>query len=186
MHEPSCPGPPSAPYDLTLPLVGLSAAHLNWTAPEDDGGVSDPSWDPAIDGKQNSTTLTYTVTLTNGKDTTTVTTKALSLIVSNLHHSTAYTVTVVAENVYERGPEATTVFSTGNFIVPCACKYYYSMSSLTLIALHSIIVETTVISLQFSSYRLAVSCDWPQCSIGYCSPLCQHHFHHHAAIPMCS
>ena len=78
----SCPGPPSAPYDLTLPLVGLSTAHLNWTAPEDDGGVSDRSWDPAIDGKQNSTTLTYTVTLTNGKDTTMVTTKALSLIVS--------------------------------------------------------------------------------------------------------
>ena len=125
-------------------------------------------------------------TLGNGKDTTMVTTKALSLIVSNLHHSTAYTVTVVAENVYERGPEATTVFSTGNFIVPCACKHYYSMSSLTFIALHSIIVETTVISLQFSSYRLAVSCDWPQCSIGCCSPLCQHHFRHHIAIPMCS
>ena len=102
----SCLGPPSAPYDLTLPLVGLSAAHLNWTAPEDDGGVSDRSWDPAIDGKQNSTTLTYTVTLTNGKDTTMVTTKALSLIVSNLQHSTAYTVTVVAENVYKRRPKA--------------------------------------------------------------------------------
>ena len=102
----SCPGPPSVPYDLTLPLVGLSAAHLNCTAPEDDGGVSDYSWDPAIDDKQNTTTLTYTVTLTNGKDTTMVTTKALSLIVSNLQHSTAYTVTVVAENVYERGPKA--------------------------------------------------------------------------------
>ena len=163
MHDkPSCPGPPSAPYDLTLPLVGLSAAHLNWTAPEDDGGVSDHSWDPAIDGKQNTTTLTYTVTLTNGKDTTMVTTKALSLIVSNLQHSTAYTVTVVAENVYERGPKATTVFSTGNFIVPCACKYCYSLSTFcTFIAYNTIIVETTVISLQFSSYGLAVSCDWP-------------------------
>ena len=102
----SCPGPPSAPYDLTLPLVGLSAAHLNWTAPEDDGGISDRSWDPAIDGEQNTTTLTYTVTLTNGKDTTMVMTNVLSLIVSNLQHSTAYTVTVVAENVYERGPKA--------------------------------------------------------------------------------
>ena len=114
----SCPGPPSAPYDLTLPLVDLSAAHLNWTAPEDDGGVSDHSWDPAFDDKQNSTSLTYTVTLTNGKDTTMVTTKALSLIVSNLQHSTAYTVTVVAENVYERGPKAATVFSTGKQVIP--------------------------------------------------------------------
>ena len=186
MHKPSCPGPPSVPYDLTLPLVGLSAAHLNWTAPEDDGGVSDRSWDPAIDGKQNTTTLTYTVTLTNGKDTTMVTTKALSLIVSNLQHSTAYTVTVVAENVYEKGPKATTVFNTGKFIGPCACKHYYSMSPLTFIALHAIIVETTVISLQYSSYRLAVSCDWPRCSIGRCSPLCRHHFYYHVAIPMYS
>ena len=168
--------------------MGLSAAHLNWTAPEDDGGVSDRSWDPAIDGKQNSTTLTYTVTLTNGKDTTMVTTKALSLTVSmqpSAQHS-IYTVTVVAENVYEKGPKATTVFSTGKFIVPYACKHYYSMSPLTFIASHAIIVETTVISLQFSSCRLAVSCDWPRCSIGHCSPLCLHHFYHHVAIPMCS
>ena len=110
-------GVPISPRAIVSPVVGLSAAQLTWTAPEDDGGVSDPSWDPAIDGKQNTTTLTYTVTLSNGKDNTMVMTEALSYTVSNLQHSTAYTVTVVAENVYGKGPEVTTAFSTGKNMI---------------------------------------------------------------------
>ena len=113
----SFPGPPSAPHGVALPVMGLYAALLNWTVPKDDGGVSDPSWDPAIDGRQSTTTLTYTVTLTNGKYTTMVMTQALYLPLSNLQHSTAYTVTVVAENVYGKGPEVTTVFSTSKHVI---------------------------------------------------------------------
>ena len=113
--------------------MGLFAAHLNWTAPEDDGGVSDPLWDPAIDGKQNITTLTYTITLTSGKETTMVITQALSLIVSNLQHSTAYTVTVEAENVYGKGAEITTAFSTGKHLSDM-CIYTLPKLNMCLVA----------------------------------------------------
>lgn len=109
MHISSLPGPPSAPRAVATPVVGFLAAQLIWTAPEDDGGVSDPSWNPSIDGRQSTTTLTYIVTLTNGAVTRT---KNLSLVLSNLQHSTAYTVSVEAENVYGRGPVGTTAFTT--------------------------------------------------------------------------
>ena len=107
-----CPGPPSAPRAVAASNIGPFTAQLTWTAPEDDGGVSDPSWDPAVDGRENRPYLTYNVTLTNGTVTTMATTRNLFLPLSNLQHSTAYTVTVEAENVYGRGPQGTTAFTT--------------------------------------------------------------------------
>ena len=104
-------GPPSAPLDVTLSDVRPFTAQLTWTAPED-GGVSDPSWDPSLDSRENRSYLTYTVTLTNGTATTMATTQALSLNLTSLQHSTGYIVTVEAENVYGRGPQGTASFNT--------------------------------------------------------------------------
>ena len=87
-------------------------AHLTWTAPEDDGGVSDPSWDPSLDSRENRPYLTYNVTLTNGTIITMATTQALSLNLTFLQHSTSYFVTVEAENVYGRGPQGNASFNT--------------------------------------------------------------------------
>ena len=105
-------GPPSAPRAVAASNVGPFTAQLTWTAPEDDGGVSDPSWDPPVDSREDRHYLTYSVKLTNGTVTTMATTRNLSLPLSNLQHSTAYTVTVEAENVYGRGPQGTTAFTT--------------------------------------------------------------------------
>ena len=106
------PGPPSAPRDVTVSDVRPFTAELTWTAPEDDGGVSDPSWDPSLDSRENRPYLDYTVTLTNGTITTMATTQALSLNLTILQHSTSYSVTVEAENVYGSGPEGTAPFNT--------------------------------------------------------------------------
>ena len=105
-------GPPSAPRAVGVSGVGPFTAQLTWTAPEDDGGVSDPSWDSALDSRENRPYLNYTVTLTNGMVTTMATTQSLSLPLSFLQHSTVYTVTVEAENVYGRGPQGTAPFNT--------------------------------------------------------------------------
>ena len=115
----ACAGPPSTPRAVAVSEVGPFTALLTWTAPEDDGGVSDPSWDPALDSRENRPYLTYTVTLTNGTITTMATTQALSLRLSTLQHSTAYTVTVEAGNVYGRGPQGTTPFTTTDSGEPC-------------------------------------------------------------------
>ena len=92
--------------------VGPITAQLTWTAPEDDGGISDSSWDPALDSRVNRPYLSYTVTLTNGTVTINATTQSLSLPLSFPQHSTAYTVTVETENVYGRGPQGTAPFNT--------------------------------------------------------------------------
>ena len=105
-------GHPSAPRAVDVSEVGPFTTQLTWTAPEDDGGISDPSWDPALDSRENRPYLNYTVTLTNGTVTTMATTQSLSLPLSFLQHSTAYTVTVEAENVYGRGPQGTAPFNT--------------------------------------------------------------------------
>ena len=109
---PTHSGPPSAPRDVTVSDVHPFTAQLTWTAPEDDGGVSDPSWDPSLDSRENRPYLNYTVTLTNGTITTMATTQALSLSLTFLQHSTPYSVTVEAENVYGRGPVGTASFNT--------------------------------------------------------------------------
>ena len=106
------PGPPSVAHDVSVPDVRPFTAQLTWTAPEDDGGVSNPSWDPSLDSRENTTYLTYTVTLTNGTVTTMATTQALFLSLTFLQHSTPYSVTVEAENVYGRGPQGTASFNT--------------------------------------------------------------------------
>ena len=110
-HLPIQP-PPRVPCDVTVSDVRPFTAQLTWTAPEDDGGVSDPSWDPSLDIRENRPYLDYTVTLTNGTITTKATTQALSLSLTFLQHSTPYSVTVEAENVYGRGPQATAPFNT--------------------------------------------------------------------------
>ena len=97
---------------MTVSEVRPFTAQLTWTAPEADGGVSDPSWDPSLDGRENRPYLTYTVTLTNGTITTMATTQALSLNLTFLQHSTLYSVTVEAENVYGRGPVGNASFKT--------------------------------------------------------------------------
>ena len=107
-------GLPGAPRAVATPVVGLFNAQLIWNVPEDDGGVSDPSWNPDIDGKQTITSLTYIVTLTNGA---VERAKNLSLVLSNLQHSTTYTVTVEAENVYGRGPQGTSIFTTSKYVM---------------------------------------------------------------------
>ena len=109
---PTHPGPPSVPRDVTVSDVRPFTAQLTWTAPEDDGGVSDPSWDPSLDSRENRPHLTYTVMLTNGTITTMATTQALSLNLTFLQHSTPYSVTVKAENVYRRGPVGNASFNT--------------------------------------------------------------------------
>ena len=109
---PTHSGPPSVPRDVTVSDVHPFTAQLTWTAPEDDGGVSDPSWDPSLDSRENTPYLTYTVTLTNGTITTMATTQALSLNLTFLQHSTLYSVTVEAENVYGRGPVGNASFYT--------------------------------------------------------------------------
>ena len=109
---PTIPGPPSVPRIVNVSLMGPFTAQLTWTAPEDDGGVSDPSWDPTLDSRENRLYLSYTVTLTNGTVTTMATTQALSLNLTFLQHSTPYSVTVEAENVYGRGPAGTAPFNT--------------------------------------------------------------------------
>ena len=109
---PTHSGPPNAPHNVTVSDVRPFTAQLTWTAPEDDGGVSDPSWDPSLDRRENRPYLTYTVTLTNGTVTTMATTQTLSLNLTLLQHSTPYAVTVEAENVYGRGPQGTAPFNT--------------------------------------------------------------------------
>ena len=111
-HLRTHPGPPSVPRDVTVSDVRPFTAQLTWTAPEDDGGVSDPFWDPSLDSRENRTYLTYSVTLTNGTVTTMATAQALSLNLTFLQHSTPYSVTVEAENVYGRGPQGTAPFNT--------------------------------------------------------------------------
>ena len=103
---------PSMPHAVGVFEVGPFTAQLIWTAPEDDGGISDPSWNPALDSRENRPYLNYTVTLTNGTVTTNAMTQSLFLPLSFLQHSTAYTVTVEAENVYGRGPQWTAPFNT--------------------------------------------------------------------------
>ena len=105
-------GPPSVPPAVTVSDLRPFTAQLTWGASEDDGGVSDPSWDPSLDSRENRPYLTYTVTLTNGTITTMATTQALSLNLSFLQHSTGYTVSVEAENVYGTSPQGTVPFST--------------------------------------------------------------------------
>ena len=109
---PHTSGPPSALHTVAVSEVGPFTSQLTWTAPEDDGGVSDPSWDPALDSREDRPYLNYSVTLTNGTVTTVATTQALSLPLSFLQHSTAYSATVQAENVYGRGPEGSVFFNT--------------------------------------------------------------------------
>ena len=109
---PTHSGPPSVPRNVTVSDVRSFTAQLTWTAPEDDGGISDPSWDPSMDSRENRPYLNYTVTLTNGTITTMATTQALSLNLTFLQHSTTYSVTVEAENVYGRGPVENASFST--------------------------------------------------------------------------
>ena len=111
---PTHSGPPSVPRDVTVSDVCPFTAQLTWTAPEDDGGVSDPSWDPSLDSRENRLYLSYTVTLTNGTVTTMATTQALSLNLTFLQHSTPYSVTVEAENVYGRGPQGNASFNTSD------------------------------------------------------------------------
>ena len=111
---PTHPGPSSVPCDVTVSDVRPFTAPLTWTAPEDDGGVSDPSWDPSLDSRENRPHLNYTVTLTNGSVTTMATTQTLSLNLTFLQHSTPYSVTVEAENVYGRGPAGNASFSTSD------------------------------------------------------------------------
>ena len=105
-------GPPSVPRAVTVSDLRPFTAQLTWGASEDDGGISDPSWDPSLDSRENRPYLTYTVTLTNGTITTMATTQALSLNLSFLQHSTRYTVSVEAENVYGTSPQGTVPFST--------------------------------------------------------------------------
>ena len=100
------------PRAVGVSEVGPFTTQLTWTAPEDDGGISDPSWDPALDSRENRPYLNYTVTLTNGTVATMATTQFLSLPLSFLQHSTAYAVTVEAENVHGRGPQGTAPFNT--------------------------------------------------------------------------
>ena len=97
---------------MTVSDVRPFTAQLTWRAPEDDGGVSDPSWDSSLDSKENRPYLTYNVTLTNGTITTMAMTQAMSLNLTFLQHSTPYSVTVEAENVYGRGPQWTAPFNT--------------------------------------------------------------------------
>ena len=116
----TCAGPPSAPRAVAVSEIGAFTANLTWTAPEDDGGVSDPSWDSALDSRENRPYLTYSVTLANRTITTMATTQSLSLPLSTLQHSTAYTATVEAGNVYGRGPQGTTPFTTTDSGERCA------------------------------------------------------------------
>ena len=119
----ACAGPPSAPRAVAVSEVGPFTALLTWTAPEDDGGVSDPSWDPALDSRENRPYLTYSVTLANGTITTMATTQSLSLPLSTLQHSTAYTATVEAGNVYGRGEGANATFTTTDSGEWCASDW---------------------------------------------------------------
>ena len=111
-HLRTHPGPPSAPRDVTVSDLHPFTAQLTWTAPEDDGGVSDPSWDPSLDSRENRPYLAYTVTLTNGTITTMAMTQALSLNLTFLQHSTPYSVTVESDHVYGRGPQGNASFNT--------------------------------------------------------------------------
>ena len=101
----------SRPRDVTVSDVRPFTARLTWTAP-DDGGVSNPSWNPSLDSRENRPYLTYTVTLTNETVTTMATTQALFLNLTLLQHSTPYSVTVEAENVYGRGSQGNATFNT--------------------------------------------------------------------------
>jgi hypothetical protein len=105
--------PPTEPQTVTVSQVTPFSSTISWTPPTDDGGISSPSWTPP--SPHSSTGLTYHVTYSNSSGSWTSTVNSTQSVLAYLQHSTDYTVSVVAENVYGRStPSGEVMFRTND------------------------------------------------------------------------
>ena len=106
-------GPPTEPQTVTVSQVTPFYSTIAWIPPTDDGGISSPSWTPP--SPHSSTGLTYHVTYSNSSGSWTSTVNSTQSMLAYLQHSTDYTVSVVAKNVYGRStPSGEVVFRTND------------------------------------------------------------------------
>ena len=92
--------PPTPPRNLSSNPQPFSS-NFSWSPPEDNGGDPNP--------------LTYTINVTNDTLTMMYNTSGLELQLTNLQHSTNYTVSLVAVNVFGSSqPAVVDVFRTSD------------------------------------------------------------------------
>jgi len=98
-----CTVPPSAPANVFGSDISPFSATVSWQPPLEDGGAVGP--------------LTYTVTLTNTSDSSTLKFNpniALTMNMTNLRHSVTYRLQVVAGNEAGMGQAAAVMFRTND------------------------------------------------------------------------
>ena len=90
-------GPPTAPRELRIVDLQPFSAHVTWSPPEDNRGVEPVQYRGTV---SNGTLLSF--------NTTGITMVALT----NLQHSTNYSISLLAENIHGASPPVEVVFRT--------------------------------------------------------------------------
>ena len=93
--------PPTPPRNLSFSNPQPFSSNVSWSPPEDNGGDPNP--------------LTYRINVTNDTVTMMYNTSGVELQLTNLQHSTNYTVSLVAVNVFGSSqPAVVDVFRTSD------------------------------------------------------------------------